>query len=78
MPRKAAALMESLARNHALIDGNKRVAWGATKLFLLYNDLHLTAPDPEQGEKFVLAVASGEIDLAEIAVLITRWCTPLA
>lgn len=29
---KAAALLESLARNHALIDGNKRLAWVATRL----------------------------------------------
>ncbi|MEU0296646.1 Fic family protein, partial [Streptomyces microflavus] len=27
--QKAAALMESLARNHGLVDGNKRIAWYA-------------------------------------------------
>lgn len=34
---KAAALMESLARNHALVDGNKRIAWYAAWVFLHMN-----------------------------------------
>lgn len=34
---KAAALMESLARNHGLVDGNKRIAWYATWVFLHMN-----------------------------------------
>jgi death-on-curing protein len=32
---KAAALMHSVARNHALVDGNKRLAWAATRVFCL-------------------------------------------
>ena len=32
---KAAALMHSLARNHPLDDGNKRLAWAATRVFCL-------------------------------------------
>ena len=32
-PDKVAALMHSIARNHALIDGNKRLAWSAARLF---------------------------------------------
>ena len=34
---KAAALMHSLARNHALVDGNKRLAWAAARVFCLLN-----------------------------------------
>ena len=58
---KAAALMESLARNHCLVDGNKRIAWAATKLFLLFNDIHLRAVDVDDAEQYVLAVAEGKI-----------------
>ena len=34
---KAAALTHSIARNRALIDGNKRLAWAATRIFCLLN-----------------------------------------
>ncbi|MDQ1551512.1 MAG: death on curing protein [Actinomycetota bacterium] len=63
---KAAALMTSIARNHALLDGNKRTAWVLTVAFLNINgwDLEMT-----QNEKFdlVLAVAQGSLELDEIA-----------
>jgi death-on-curing protein len=74
---KAAALFESLARNYALIDGNKRLAWGATKLFLLHNDVQLLAPSVDDGEAFVFAVIAGELDLTGSAATIARWSTPL-
>lgn len=66
---KAAALMHSLARNHALVDGNKRLAWAATRAFCLLNgaDLRYTVDDAEQ---LVLAVAAGTRDMAGIAVWI--------
>src|SRR5262249_44729797 len=38
---KVAALMHSLARNHALVDGNKRLAWAAARVFCLLNDRDL-------------------------------------
>lgn len=34
---KAAALLHSLVRNHALVDGNKRLAWAATRIFCILN-----------------------------------------
>ena len=48
---KAAALLHSLARNHALIDGNKRTAWAAAWTFLYVNGIALgrstsTMPKP--------------------------------
>jgi death-on-curing protein len=70
---KAAALMESLARNHALIDGNKRLAWVATRLFLLFNDEDVRVPDAEVGDEFVRAVAQGHLPLSEIAETLIRW-----
>ena len=37
LEEKAAALLESLVRNHALVDGNKRLGWLATVVFLDIN-----------------------------------------
>lgn len=63
---KAAALMHSLARNHPLVDGNKRLAWSATRAFCLLNghDLRYTVDD---AEALVLSVAAGETDVPGIA-----------
>jgi death-on-curing protein len=63
---KAAALMHSVARNHALVDGNKRVAWSATRVFCLLNGRDL-AYDVDEAERLVLDVAAGKLDVAEIA-----------
>ncbi|MGH8889319.1 MAG: type II toxin-antitoxin system death-on-curing family toxin [Acidothermaceae bacterium] len=63
---KAAALMHSLARNHPLVDGNKRLAWSATRAFCILNgsDIHYVI---DNAESFVLAVAAGDLDVPEIA-----------
>lgn len=66
---KAAALMHSLARNHALIDGNKRLAWAATRVFCLLNGRDLTF-SVDEAETLVLAVARGDHDVPEIATAI--------
>jgi death-on-curing protein len=63
---KAAALMHSVARNHALVDGNKRLAWSATRVFCLLNGRDL-AYDVDEAERLVLDVAAGKLDVAEIA-----------
>ena len=68
---QAAALMHSLARNHALIDGNKRIAWAAMKVFLLLNGVHLTYT-VDEAEAFVLDVARGEFDVPDIAAWIVE------
>ena len=64
---KAAALMHSLARNHALLDGNKRLAWAATRVFCLMNDRDLAAFTVDEAEKMVLAVSAGHQDVPELA-----------
>jgi death-on-curing protein len=74
---QAAALLQSLARNHALVDGNKRMAWAATKLFLRFNNLALRAPSPEAGERFVLDVVDGSLAVQEIAERLASWSTPV-
>jgi death-on-curing protein len=64
---KAAALLHSLARNHPLIDGNKRLAWLATYVLCAKNGLELD-PSDDAAYELVVAVAAGEIDdIDEIA-----------
>ena len=65
---KAAALMDSLVRNHPFVDGNKRVGITAAGLFLLRNGQRLTASNAEL-ESFTLQVARGEMPLEQI----TTW-----
>ena len=50
---KAAALLHSLVRNHPLVDGNKRLAWLATYVFLAKNGLELDPPDDDAYELVV-------------------------
>ncbi|MCT9087340.1 Fic family protein [Streptomyces sp. ASQP_92] len=65
---KAAALMESLARNHALVDGNKRIAWYATWVFLHLSGHPLDPEfDVDDAEEFVLAVCQGMLDVPKVA-----------
>jgi death-on-curing protein len=58
---KAAALLQSLAVNHPLIDGNKRTAWTSCMVFLAMNEVQLR-PDIDAGERLVIAVATGQMD----------------
>jgi death on curing protein len=65
---KAAALMESLGRNHCLIDGNKRLAWNAAWLFLGLNGHALREPlDEDAAEQFVIDVVTGKLEIPQIA-----------
>jgi death-on-curing protein len=70
---KAAALLHSLARNHPLVDGNKRLAWLATYVFCAKNDIE---PDPKDDDayEFVVSVAAGELDeIDTIAETLRSW-----
>lgn len=73
---KAAALMESLARNHALVDGNKRLAWVGMRLFIALNGADIQAPTPAEADTFVRDVAQGHLDLAEMARVLQSWASP--
>ncbi len=68
---KASALMHSLARNHPLIDGNKRLSWSATRIFCLLNgrDLEFTVDDAED---LVQSVARGELYAAQLAGVLEK------
>lgn len=54
-------MLHSLARNHALVDGNKRLALAATLAFLGVNGVRLTLTNDE-AYKVVMAVAAGQLD----------------
>jgi len=70
---KAAALMQSLARNHPLVDGNKRLAWLATYVFCAKNDVELDPADDDAYD-LVIAVATGDLDdVAEIAARLASF-----
>jgi death on curing protein len=58
---KAAALLHSLARNHALVDGNKRLALAATIAFYGLNGYRLTLSN-DDAYALVMAVAAGDLD----------------
>lgn len=66
---KVASLMHLLARNHALIDGNKRIAWSAGRIFCLMNGRDLKMPI-DDAEKMIIDIAKGDIDVAEIAAIL--------
>lgn len=69
---KVAALMHSLARNHALIDGNKRLAWSAGRAFCLMNGRDLKMPIDE-AEQIILDLAQGNLDVPELAAEIEKF-----
>lgn len=69
---KAAALVESLVRNPALVDGNKRIGWLATMVFYGLNAVTLDAPDDDAYD-LVIAVASGTATYQHAAEQLARW-----
>jgi death-on-curing protein len=58
---KAAALVHSICKNHALVDGNKRIALAALLAMLGLNDERLTM-DNDEAHDFILDIASGDLD----------------
>ncbi len=72
---KAAALMQSLARNHGFIDGNKRTAWAAAMTFLEVNGHSLDPSFNQQAaEQLVIAIAQGAYgDVPSIASELVKF-----
>lgn len=66
---KAAALLHSLVRNHSLVDGNKRLAWAATRVFCILNGRDFSY-SVDEAEALMLAAAAGDVDVPELAVWI--------
>jgi death on curing protein len=73
---KAAAFLHSLASNHALVDGNKRLAWAACAVFLGINGQRPYASQDEVVH-LVVSVADGTLtDIDKIAERLAAWSKP--
>jgi death-on-curing protein len=72
---KAAALLESVARFHPLLDGNKRTAWTLMVLLLWINGYRHDFTTAE-GFDLVVGVAAGSIELQDSAAVISRHLVP--
>jgi death on curing protein len=73
---KAAALIHSIARNHALVDGNKRLALAGGIAFLGINGLRLTMSNDEAYD-MIIAIATGQLDVvSDIAQTLHRRTEP--
>ncbi|MGI8664141.1 MAG: type II toxin-antitoxin system death-on-curing family toxin [Acidimicrobiales bacterium] len=64
---KAAALLHSIVKNHALVDGNKRLGWLATSVFLEINGIQVTHVSNDAVYDFVICVTTGRQEIAGIA-----------
>ena len=72
LDRQAAALLDSLVGNHALVDGNKRLGWLAVVVLYGLNDVDLDAPD-DPAYELVMSVARREPSIDEIAATLAGW-----
>lgn len=76
LDEKAAALLHSLARNHGLVDGDKRLALGALIACYGLNGRRLTLTN-DAAYELVMAVASGDLDeLTDIVTVLVRATVP--
>jgi death-on-curing protein len=75
LAEKAAVLCVRIAKNHPLPDGNKRLAWMATVVFLELNDMELDV-DEDEAVDTMLAVAAGSIDEATMTLWLRERVRP--
>jgi death on curing protein len=66
VPEKVAALLHSITNNHALVDGNKRLAWLAAVVFLDLNGWDVSLSDDEAFD-LVMAASTSDHKVSEIA-----------
>jgi death on curing protein len=71
---KAAALLHSIARNHALVDGNKRLALASAIAFYGLNGRRLTLTNDEAYD-LVISVAAGQLDDVDSIAAVLRNAT---
>ncbi len=67
---KAAALLQSIVKNHPLVDGNKRLGWLAAAVFLELNGVEATAAGNDAVYELVMTVAAGDHDVDDIAAML--------
>lgn len=73
---KAAALLHSIVKNHALIDGNKRLSWVACAVFLDLNGFDPTAASNDDVFELVMRVATEPIEVTELAARLRSMIGP--
>lgn len=64
---KAAALLHSVVNNHPLVDGNKRLGWLATAVFLELNDASFITATNDAVYDLVMTAASTDLAVDDIA-----------
>lgn len=74
---QAAALLESLAINHPFVDGNKRVAFAATDVFLRINGWRLQRPPMQIHGEMMRMFESGTFDIAHLEPWLRGFATPV-
>lgn len=72
LDEKAAVLLESIVRNHPLVDGNKRLGWIAAAMTYRLNGVELDAPEDEAYD-LVIGIAEGRVDYHESAARLASW-----
>lgn len=75
---KAAALLQSIVSNHALIDGNKRLGWLATAVFLELNGIDITTAANDDVYDLVIDVASHTTSIDDLAARLLQLLRPAA
>lgn len=72
---KAAVLLESIVRNHPLLDGNKRLGWVAVVVFYGLNGVVIDAPE-DPAYDLVVGIAAGHLPYEDSARLLAGWTRP--
>ena len=66
-------MLHSIVNNHPLVDGNKRLGWLATAVFLELNDASVSAASNEDVFELVMSIAAGDMMVEEIAATLLRF-----
>lgn len=77
LEEEAAALMESLANNHAFLDGNKRIAFAAADVFLRRNGFYIEVEAADGYEFICGSMDRHEFRFAQIVAWIRQHIKPL-
>jgi death-on-curing protein len=72
---KAAALLHSIVNNHALVDGNKRLGWLATAVFLEINGIEISRASNDDVYDLVIDVAASQPTVEAIAERLRQLAT---
>ena len=62
---KAAAILESIVKNHPFVDGNKRTGYVLARLMLMNGDVDIVS-EPEEKYQFAIGISTGKLDFDQI------------